>query len=174
MFGGNVMRTNATLLAGVLLFAVPAAAAPNPCATPQHRQFDFWVGKWEVFSKSDPKMTVIAHSLIEKLYDGCAIRENWMPLNRAGGGSLNSYIPAKKSWRQFWTDAQGSVGEFSGRWNGKAMVIEGPWPQPGHPEQHTRIVYTPLADGTVEQSGETSDDKGKSWQPSFDLIYRKP
>jgi hypothetical protein len=168
------MRAIAAGIIMVLLApAAFAAPAPKACTTPQHRQFDFWVGHWDVFSKSDPKKTVIAHSLIENLYDGCAIRENWMPLNRAGGGSLNSYIAATRTWRQFWTDAQGSVGDFTGGWNGKAMVIEGPWPQPGHPAQHTRIIYTPLADGTVEQAGATSDDKGKTWQPSFALVYRR-
>ena len=33
------------------------------------------------------------------------------------------------------------------------MVIEGVWPQPGHPNQITRMTYTPLADGSVEQAG---------------------
>ena len=54
---------------------------------------------------------------------------------------------------------------------GKAMVLTGVWPQPGHPTQMTRMTYAPLADGSVEQSGVTSDDNGKTWQPSFDLIY---
>jgi hypothetical protein len=152
----------------------PAAPPPalSGCHSPENRQFDFWVGRWSVSPKAAPQQKV-ADSLIEKLYDGCAVRENWMPLKGGGGGSLNAYRPADGIWRQTWIDAQGSWAEFSGTWNGRSMVIEGGWAQPGHPDQRTRMTYTPLPDGAVEQRGETSDDRGKTWQPSFDLIYRK-
>jgi hypothetical protein len=153
--------------------ALAAAPAAKPCTTTAHRQFDFWVGYWEVYAKADAAKKIIAHSKIENLYDGCAIRENWMPLGRAGGGSLNTYDPAKKSWHQFWADAANSAANFDGGWNGKAMMLTGLWPQAGHPKQLTRMSYTPLSDGSVEQLGVTSDDNGKSWQPSFDFIYRK-
>ena len=52
------------------------------------------------------------------------------------------------------------------------MVLTGTWPQPGHADQITRMTYTPLAGGSVEQKLETSDDGGKTWAPSDDLIYR--
>ncbi len=150
----------------------PAAAPPPPACGPEFREFDFWVGKWEVFGKRRPDRKV-ADSLIEKLYNGCAIRENWMPLGRTGGGSLSTYIPATGKWRQFWVDSGGSAVDFVGGWNGHAMVIEGVWPSPGHPTQITRMTYTALPDGSVEQLGETSDDEGKTWQPGFDFIYRR-
>ncbi len=170
------------LLIAALALSIPAAAAaeqaPAPkkapdCTAPERHQFDFWVGKWDVYPASKPER-LVAHSLIESLYAGCGIRENWMPLKGGTGGSLNAYDPIKKQWRQFWTDASGSSALFTGGWNGREMVIEGVWPQPGHPTQITRITYTPLKDGSVEQAGQSSDDGGKSWQKSFDLIYRKP
>lgn len=83
----------------ILAFATllpAAAAAENPpapqkeagCTSPESRQFDFWVGNWDVYPKSHPGRKV-ANSLIEKLYAGCGIRENRMA--RAGGG---------KSWQK--------------------------------------------------------------------------
>ncbi|WP_114953114.1 hypothetical protein [Sphingosinicella terrae] len=75
----------------------PAAAVPPPppaCESPEHRQFDFWVGRWDVYPTGTDRL--VAHSLIEKLYGGCAIRENWMPLGRTGGGSLNAWRPAER------------------------------------------------------------------------------
>lgn len=164
------------LLAGAWLMPDAAFAAALPatgCHSAESRQFDFWVGKWDVYSKKAPTK-LSAHSLIEKLYEGCAVRENWMPNDPANaGGSLNAYDVQAKRWRQFWTDSSGSIAEFTGGWNGKAMVIQGVWPQPGAPRQITRITYTPLADGSVEQRGEASDDGGASWAPSFDLLYRR-
>lgn len=151
------------------------AATPPPthvCTSAEHHQFDFWVGKWDVHPKASPKK-LVAHSLIESLYDGCAVRENWMPLSYSGGGSINSYSPELKKWRQFWADGQGGSAFFAGGWNGKSMVVTGTWPQPGHPNQITRMSYTRLADGSVEQMGVTSDDNQKTWQPSFDFIYSR-
>ena len=58
-----------------------------------------------MFIRAEQADQLVAHSLIEKLYNGCAVRENWMPLSGAGGGSLNSYRPEKKQWEQYWTDS---------------------------------------------------------------------
>ena len=101
----------------------PAPAAPqNPCADEAHHQFDFWVGKWDVYPTG--KNRLIAHSLIESVYGGCGVRENWMPLKGTGGGSFSAWVPEKKAWRQTWI-AAGGFADFTGGWNGKAMVIEG-------------------------------------------------
>src|SRR3954462_11616522 len=101
----------AILIAHALAAQTPAPAPPR-CATPDHRAFDFWVGKWDVYPSG--ANTLIAHSLIERLYGGCAIRENWMPLKGAGGGSLSSWVPDEKAWRQTWVDSSGGRVDFKG------------------------------------------------------------
>ncbi len=167
-----------------LLFICTAWASPPPppppptphggCDSPESHQFDFWVGRWKVSPNGHPERHV-ADSLIEKLYQGCAVRENWMPVSPGSGdgGSLNAYVPADHSWHETWVDASGARVEFKGGWNGTAMVLTGRWPMPGHPKQMTRMTYTRAADGSVRQLGESSDEEGRSWKPSFDLIYRK-
>ncbi len=164
------MLRPALVICALGLIAGPVRAQ-TACDTPQSHQFDFWVGKWEVFPKAAPQRKV-ADSLIEKLYSDCAVRENWMPLKGGAGGSFSAYVPARNEWRQTWISA-GGFADFTGSFNGSSMVITGVWPQPGHPTQQTRMTYTPQADGSVEQAGETSDDNGTTWQPSFDFIYRK-
>jgi hypothetical protein len=164
-----------------LTLAVPTLAnaqtagppAPPPgCTAPESRQFDFWIGAWDVYVNGKPDRKV-AQSLIENLYLGCAIRENWQIGRPSAGGSLSSYVPAEKGWRQTWVDSSGARVEFTGGWTGGAMVLAGVWPQPGHPTQLTRMTYSRQPDGAVRQLGESSDDQGKTWQPSFDFIYRK-
>ncbi|MGH8105027.1 MAG: hypothetical protein ACREO1_08120 [Arenimonas sp.] len=152
--------------------ATPTPTPPPACDSPESHQFDFWVGRWEVFPANKPEQKV-ADSLIEKLYNGCAVRENWMPLSGNSGGSLNAYNATEKTWRQTWLDASATFADFKGSWNGTAMVLQGEWPQPGKPHQITRMTYTPHTDGSVQQMGETSDDEGKTWQVSFDFIYRR-
>ncbi len=162
----------AQVTAGPTSGTTAAPAAPAGCNSAESRQLDFWVGHWSVSPKAAPNRKV-ATSLIEKLYSGCAIRENWMPLKSGTGGSLSSFLPDKHAWQQIWVDSSGSWVTFTGGWDGNAMVLEGVWPMPGHPQQRTRMSYRLLADSTVEQSGVTSDDEGKTWQPGFDFIYTR-
>ena len=159
------------LAIGLCLSAAAHAEAPG-CASPQSRQFDFWVGRWRV-SPSDHPDRQVAESLIEKLYRGCGVRENWMPLKGGAGGSLSAYVRADQGWRQTWVDSDGAFVEFKGGWNGKAMVLTGVWPQPGHPTELTRMTYTRGAHGSVRQLGQVSDDGGRTWGPSFDFTYRR-
>lgn len=161
------------LLAGPATAQTAAsAAAPSACAAPEFRQFDFWVGRWDVYPTGQEKL--VAHSLIERLYDGCAIRENWMPLKGGGGGSLSNYVAREKGWRQTWLDSSGARVEFTGGWNGVAMVITGDWPGAVTPGQDAlvRMTYTHNPDGSVRQFGEASTDGGKTWTPNFDFTYR--
>lgn len=161
------------LTTAALAQTVPVAPKPPACAAPEHRQFDFWVGYWDVYPTGKDKL--VAHSLIEKLYAGCTIRENWMPLNNNTGGSLNMYDPSRKRWRQTWQDSQNGRVEFEGGLIGGKMVLAGSW-RGGGPKGEdalTRMTYAPNADGSVRQSGEQSTDGGQSWAPAFDFTYRK-
>jgi hypothetical protein len=149
------------------LAPAPAPAPPPPaapCEAAEFHQLDFWVGRWDVYPTG--KDTLVAHSLIEKVY-GCGIRENWMPFSNQPGGSLSVYVPGEKHWEQFWIDSGGSRAFFTGGWNGSAMVISGKWGGP-----LVRMSYAKNADGSVRQWGEQSTDDGKTWAPNFDFTYR--
>ena len=158
-------------LVGQTPVAIPTPQ-PTACATPEHRQFDFWVGEWIVFPTG--KSVQVATSRIEKLYGGCALRENWMPKSRQDGGSLNGYDARDRVWRQTWLDSSGAIVVFTGGLEGRAMVLTGMWRDANGPGKDplTRMTYTPGDDGSVRQLGEQSADAGKTWQPSFDFTYK--
>jgi hypothetical protein len=172
---------------GLLLIAAPAAAQngstlPSPsisspgCETPEAHQFDFWVGKWEVHPNGADK--IIAHSLIEKRYGGCAIRENWMPIGKevgGGGGSLSLYDSRLSRWRQTWVDSTGIRADFDGGLTDGVMTITGTWPNFAGPGKDAlvRMRYQRQPDGQIRQWGEASTDDGKTWRPSFDFLYRR-
>jgi len=180
-----VIRAAACLLACCLAAPLAAQTGPAPataapqgpplpaCTAPEFRQFDFWVGHWDVYPTGSDQL--VAHSLIENLYAGCAIRENWMPLpgqGDAGGGSLNVYRPAEHRWRQTWTDSSNSLVDFYGGVEGGKMVLTGTRPGQGGAEYLVRIEFTPNADGSVRQVGTRSADHGRTWQPRYDFTYR--
>ncbi|HKX91206.1 MAG TPA: hypothetical protein VJM15_02105 [Sphingomicrobium sp.] len=150
----------------------PAAPPPPACTAAEHRQFDFWVGYWDVYPTGTDRL--VAHSLIEKLYGGCAIRENWMPLKRSGGGSLSAYRPEQQLWRQTWTDSANGWAVLEGKFDGAAMVLSGPWENVNGPgtKAFARTTWTRNADGSVRQHGETRGDDGRTWTTSFDFTYK--
>jgi len=146
---------------------------PPPCAGEEFAAFDFWVGDWDVFPAG--RDTQVAKSKVEKLYGGCAIRENWMPLKAGSGGSLSGFDPKTGRWHQTWIgSAPGPVFFDGGSVEGK-MVLTGSWPGsgPNGEDGLTRMTYTLQEDGSVRQHGEFSGDHGLSWTTSFDLIYRQ-
>lgn len=148
----------------------PAPASPPPaCTAPEHRQFDFWVGRWDVYPTGTRQL--IAHSLVERLYDGCAVRENWMPLRGSGGGSLNAWRPAQRRWRQTWTDGTNAWVEFSGGMEGAAMVLTAPVILPNGTRALSRMTYRRGEQGAVRQVGTRSTDNGATWTPQFDFTY---
>ena len=165
------------VLAGLIAIAAQGGAQapvqpppPANCASPEHRQFDFWVGRWEVF-RSDTNQKV-AESLIEKLYGGCAVRENWMPIGGTGGGSLNSYRPGEGQWRQTWTDSGNNWNEYAGGMAGDDMMLSGTSVNAAGLRVPVRITYRRGEGGSVLQIGEQSSDGGKSWQLLYHFTYR--
>ena len=176
------MKRRPAMLVSLLVLAciVPAtartqsSAAPRPpaCGSAEHRQFDFWVGRWDVH-RSDTD-ALVAHSMIELMYGGCAVRENWMPHGRAGGGSLSSWDPAARRWRQTWVDGGNTYAAFEGGIENGAMVLRGRWLGFNGPgtEVLARMTYRRGEDGTVSQRVEVSTDEGRSWSLGSDLVYR--
>ena len=116
----------------------------------------------------------MAESRIEKLYAGCAIRENWMPTGGTGGGSVNAYDPQTRLWGQIWVDSSGAWVDFSGGVVDKAVVLTGLWRNYVAPGKDAliRMPYRKQDDGSVSQRGEQSTDYGKSWSIAFVFLYR--
>jgi len=158
-----------TMTIALLLTLPLAAQAQTPplalqrCDTPEYRQFDFWVGEWDVYT---PEGKPAGHSLIEPVYEGCGVRENWKSRN-ISGGSLNMWDRADDLWKQNWIDSTGGRIDFTGGWNGEAMVLTG---ADSDGDQH-RMTFTPGDDGTVRQHGEALVEG--EWTTEYDLTYRR-
>jgi hypothetical protein len=158
-----------------ITLAAPAVAQTTPptpaCATPEHKQFDFWLGQWDVYRTDTDQL--VAHSLIEKLYAGCAVRENWMPVGGTGGGSLNSWRPADETWLQTWTDSGNNWNEYAGGIAGGMMVLTGKSVNAAGKATPVRMTYEAKPDGSVVQTGYQSADGGKTWALTYQYAYRR-
>ena len=151
------------------LVAAPAADAPPACSTPEHRQFDFWIGDWDVYDEGDAKPSMRIQ--VEKILDGCALRETYRDVNGMVGESLNFYDTGRKRWHQTWTTNRGQAllldGELAGgrmTFHATEATAEGPvlW----------RAVWIPQGH-EVRETAETSRDGGKTWRKRFDIVFRR-
>ena len=152
--------------------SAPPAPPPPACASEEHAALDFWVGEWEVYNATNDAK--VAESSIERVAGGCVIRETWMPLRGSGGTSMSMINHRTGRWQQVWVGGNGTRVDFEGGPVAGEMVLTGYWDDLGGPGVHglVRMTYTGNPDGSVRQYGEGSTDHGKTWQSSFDLIYR--
>jgi hypothetical protein len=168
---GNAGRVAALSLAlsPVLASAQEAVEAPPPCAGGEYRQFDFWLGSWEVKTSDG---SVAGTNAIDSILNGCVLREQWRGARGMTGSSFNTYDPPAGTWHQTWVDDQGGFLLLSGALEEGAMVLRGEMLDDEGLVTH-RITWTPVADGQVRQLWEASRDGGATWSVVFDGLYAR-
>ncbi|MBL8522054.1 MAG: hypothetical protein JNN20_00045 [Betaproteobacteria bacterium] len=149
--------------------AAATPPAPPPCTRSENRQFDFWIGDWDV---TTPDGKLAGTNLIKPILNGCVLHENWKGRGGFTGESFNVYDARRKVWHQTWVDGTGSMLMMDGRWEGGVMTLSDK-DMPGKPDANaiSEIAWTPNADGSVRQLWRTSADGGKTWQTAFDGKY---
>ncbi len=149
---------------------VARAQSTAGCTGPEYRQFDFWVGEWEVRT---PKGTLAGTNRIEKILDGCVLRESWTGSRGMRGTSLNMYSAADRQWHQTWMDSNGLLLVMSGGLENGRMVLAGETRSADGGTLLNRITWEKLEDARVRQHWETSADSGRTWQDAFVGLYRR-
>jgi hypothetical protein len=144
-----------------------------PCEDAEFRQFDFWVGDWDVASAADGVHQGSSH--IAKEMGGCVIWENW---TSAGGPyfgkSYNTWNVNLKRWEQYWVDnAAGVIFFHGGVKNGVMDYWTDDVPQPAGGTLLRHLQFFSLGPDKVRQFSQGSTDNGKTWHVEYDLIYTR-
>ena len=143
---------------------------PQLCQTASFRQFDFWVGEWEV---RDQTGKPAGRNSITLEQNGCVLVERWTSMSGGTGMSMNHYDPQAAVWRQHWVGV-GVILEMSGGMKDREMILEGPLQYLADGRVTLlRGTWTPLPDGRVRQHFIESADQGKTWTEWFDGYYSK-
>ena len=151
--------------------AATAATAPPDCRAPEHRQFDFWLGSWNVTVAGKPAGT----NRIESVMNGCGLLEQWTAARGSRGTSLNFYDRRTKTWSQAWIDESGNALQLSGAFADGRMVLTSAPRRTDRGVDVQRITWSQNPDGTVRQLWESSVDGGTTWTIAFDGVYtRRP
>ncbi len=163
-----------TLISG-LLAVHPLAAqqqAPPTCDKPEFRQFDFWVGDWDVTTPDDKPA---GKSRITSILKGCVIHEEWTGAGGGNGESFNIWSRADGHWHQEWVSDSGALLSLTGDYKDGRMVLTGERKLPNGSTVQNRITWS-LIDNSrdrVRQFWETSQDGGKTWSSAFDGVYKR-
>lgn len=156
----------------LLQLAAPAAPSPQPdCSAAEHRQLDFWLGRWEVI---DARTGAVAgKSVIAPVFKGCAVQETFEGGDGFTGGSLNLWDRERREWVQFGTGSTGARRLFAGRWDGTKISLLTEQPRRDAPTLLIRMHLQPLEGGQVRQWSESSGDYGVTWRVRYDYRYRR-
>lgn len=163
--------------------APAAAPAPPPlprCDRPEHRQFDYWVGEWDVRPAGQPDTAATPLGNVVRLEDdGCVVTEHWTT-PRMTGRSVNLFDRTRGQWHQTWVDSTGGLHEYWGAANADGdLVFHGTTPVAAadNARQTVRLTFFNLgpdrrAPGRIRQFSEVLDADGR-WTTSYDLIYTR-
>jgi hypothetical protein len=158
------------LVCGALFFTAVAALAQNArCSSPEYHQFDFWVGDWDGFNADTGAKE--AHLLVDRILDGCVVREQYDGDDGHRGQSFSIYDATRKLWHQTWVTNRGELLTIEGKLEGNTMVLTGRDIDASGKKRWIRGEWKPVGDG-VRETAFTSQDSGKTWKPWFDLIFR--
>ena len=144
-----------------------------PCDDAEFKQFDFWIGDWDVTSTGDTIQRGTSH--IAREMGGCVIWENW---SSAGspyfGKSYNTYNVNLHRWEQYWVDNSAGAIFFYGNLKDGIMDY---WtddvPQPNGQKLRRHLQFFNLSPDTVRQFSQGSTDGGKTWNVEYDFTYHR-
>ena len=145
-----------------------AWANAKPCAAdPLRRQFDFWIGEWEVVN---PQGQPAGLSSVQLILGDCVVFENWSGNGGSNGKSFNFYNSKLRKWQQTWVDDRGGMLELFGEFKDGQMTYLGESPAPNGEKTFQRMTFFNVSKERVRQLWEQSTD-GKIWTIAFDGTY---
>jgi hypothetical protein len=160
----------------------PPAAPPKPldCSAPEYRQFDFWIGAWDVVPAAPvapaPPGRQPASNVVERAHHGCVLIENWDDRIGGTGQSFNIYDRVSKRWHQTWVDSTGGLHEYWGEHKDGNIVFMGQVPLPPasrfQGRRTIRLSFIPMGADKVRQFSESLNADG-TWSVNYDLIYTR-
>lgn len=140
-----------------------------PCKyDPRYRQFDFWIGEWEVFNPAGQK---VGTNSVQQILGDCVLLENWTSATGSMGKSFNTFNSSTGKWQQTWVDDKGTVLELAGTLNGNILTFEATVHDTAGVATQHRLSFTSIAPNTVRQFWEQSTDGGATWSVAFDGKY---
>ncbi|HVP55011.1 MAG TPA: hypothetical protein VMU45_08455 [Candidatus Eisenbacteria bacterium] len=162
---------------------VPSLAAlqgttppPDPCAAPQQKQLDFWLGEWDL-TWPGAKNGQVDHGTnsIRRVLDSCVVEENFSggDAMHLRGKSVSLFDLRAGKWKQTWVDNEGSYLDFVGEFKDGQMILVREATRPDGTRVMQRMVFKNITPNEFDWSWEASKDGGKTWQVNWPIHYKR-
>jgi Protein of unknown function (DUF1579) len=167
------------ILIGIAASLVALAANAQPataygCNSPESRQFDFWLGDWDLSYVEDGKRGT-SRNHVTKILDGCAVLEEFSgaPGTKLDGRSFSTFDQATKKWKQTWVDNTASYLDFTGAMSEGKMILAREAVQKDGRKFHQRMVFQDIRKESLKWLWEKSEDGGKTWTTQWEIDYKR-
>ncbi len=175
----------AVLSIGLLLFALPVELAAQGACGGESRQFDFWVGEWDVLNRNrppeDPRWydTGAATARVYPVVAGCGIVEHWRG-DAFGefveGFSLRAFNRGRGQWDLvlLWPN-QGDprFGELRGGFRHNRGEFYSQSITETGDTSVTRFTFSDITSNSLRWQEAVSMDAGRTWASSWIMEYNR-
>ncbi len=151
--------------------AAPDAAAPS--LPTESRQFDFWLGEWDVSWNGGA-----GTNSVTRILDGQVIQERFTAFAASPddkpfiGMSVSVFDLASGKWRQTWVDNSGSYMDFTGAYVDGKLTLYTERTVDGKPGAY-RMVFYNIAESSLDWDWERSEDGGQTWTLLWRIHYQR-
>jgi hypothetical protein len=153
-----------------------ATPRPQPCSEPQQKQFDFWIGEWELtWPGNNPGETGHGTNTIKRIMDGCVVQENFSGGDsmHLRGTSVSVFDVSAGKWKQTWVDNEGGYLDFAGEFKNGQMILAREAMRPDGTNVIQRMVFKNISPNELDWSWEASKDGGKTWTVNWPIHYKR-
>jgi len=158
-----------TLLVVLTVRGLSQEPPANVREIPGAKQFDFWVGEWELTWPNGAGKNRVSFTLDSAVIMEQFSGEESMALR---GMSVSVFDARAGRWKQTWVDNQGGYLDFEGEFSDGRMVLQRSATVQKKPLLQ-RMVWYNIKPDSLDWSWERSDDNGKTWKTLWPIHYRR-
>lgn len=158
-------------------------AGPAWCPEPEARQFDFWLGEWDVRNRNRPPGgdrwydTGVATNRVYAVVGGCAVVEHWRgyafpSAGHIAGFSVRTWDPEASEWDLVLLWPVGGPPRFGnprGRFRDGRGEFTNSFAGPSGDTVISRLTFSDITEGSFRWSNGLSDDGGRSWSSTWTM-----
>jgi hypothetical protein len=140
-------------------------AGPEPA-----RQFDFWLGEWDLAWGEDGHAT----NSVYLDFDGKVLVESFdgRPSTELQGMSISTYDEESGCWRQTWVDNNGMYLTFRGEYRHGQMELRTPRVVDGR-RAIARMRWYEIRHDSLSWAWERTFDRGETWEALWQIAYTR-
>lgn len=153
---------------------VKAQSDTTPCSLPESKQFDFWLGEWNLSWKDTDGRELNGTNKINKILDGCVVQENFETADGTfKGTSVSLYNQRLKKWQQTWVDNAGAYLDFTGEFSNDRMELSRDGKDKNGKPIQLRMIFYNITNNEFDWNWEKTDDNGTNWKVLWKIHYKR-